>query len=79
MTPVVPRAVCQSFMIPINHLMRAFADDQKEEYGIMTGMQGKVLKSDYRHVQSKPLLKRIIQACICAAATVPYRACCSLP
>ena len=74
-----PEAVCQPIMIPINHLMRAFMDDQKEKYVEMTGMLGIVLKGEYRHVQGKPLMKRIMQLCICAAATVPSMMVTNLP
>jgi len=66
----LPRAFCQFIMTPINQLMRAIMDDQKEKYEKMMGTLGIVLKGDDRHLQGKPLMKRTMQIWINAADTL---------
>merc|ERR1712051_130004 len=68
-TPL-PRAFCQFIMTPINQLMRAIMDDQKEKYEKMMGTLGIVLKGDDKALQGKPLMKRTMQIWINAAGTL---------
>merc|ERR1711884_417305 len=55
---------------PINQLMRAIMDDQKEKYEKMMGTLGIVLKGDNKALQGKPLMKRTMQIWINAADTL---------
>merc|ERR1712076_153169 len=66
----LPRAFCQFIMTPINQLMRAIMDDQKEKYEKMMGTLGIVLKGDDKNLQGKPLMKRTMQIWINAADTL---------
>jgi len=66
----LPRAFCQFIMTPINQLMRAIIDDQKEKYEKMMTTLGIVLKGDDRNLQGKPLMKRTMQIWINAADTL---------
>merc|ERR1712087_706528 len=66
----LPRAFCQFIMTPINQLMRAIMDDQKENYEKMMGTLGIVLKGDDKALQGKPLMKRTMQIWINAADTL---------
>jgi len=69
-TSPLPRAFCQFIMTPINQLMRAIMDDQKEKYEKMMTTLGIVLKGDDKNLQSKPLMKRTMQIWINAADTL---------
>jgi len=66
----LPRAFCQFIMTPINQLMRAIMDDQKEKYEKMMGTLGIVLKGDDKSLTGKPLMKRTMQIWINAADTL---------
>merc|ERR1711870_218001 len=66
----LPRAFCQFIMTPINQLMRAIMDDQKEKYEKMMGTLGIVLKGDDKGLTGKPLMKRTMQVWINAADTL---------
>jgi len=66
----LPRAFCQFIMTPINQLMRAIMDDQKDKYSKMMETLGIVLKGDDRHLLGKPLMKRSMQIWINAADTL---------
>merc|ERR1712232_2211 len=66
----LPRAFCQFIMTPINQLMRAIMDDQKEKYEKMMTTLGIVLKGDDRSLTGKPLMKRTMQIWINAADTL---------
>merc|ERR1719209_925135 len=66
----LPRAFCQFIMTPINQLMRAIMDDQKEKYEKMMGTLGIVLKGDDKNLTGKPLMKRTMQIWINAADTL---------
>merc|ERR1719401_1136371 len=66
----LPRAFCQFIMTPINQLMRAIMDDQKEKYEKMMGTLGIVLKGDEKNLTGKPLMKRTMQVWINAADTL---------
>merc|ERR1712127_601556 len=66
----LPRAFCQFIMTPINQLMRAIMDDQKEKYEKMMVTLGIVLKGDDRSLTGKPLMKRTMQIWINAADTL---------
>merc|ERR1719221_1540712 len=66
----LPRAFCQFIMTPINQLMRAIMDDQKEKYTKMMSTLGIVLKGDDKNLLSKPLMKRTMQIWINAADTL---------
>merc|ERR1712160_1914 len=57
-------------MTPINQLMRAIMDDQKEKYEKMMVTLGIVLKGDEKALQGKPLMKRAMQIWINAADTL---------
>merc|ERR1711957_1040940 len=54
-------AFCQFIMTPINQLMRAIMDDQKEKYEKMMVTLGIVLKGDEKSLTGKPLMKRTMQ------------------
>merc|ERR1712137_1485544 len=64
------RAFCQFIMGPINQLMRAIMDEQKEKYEKMMGTLGIVLKGDDKSLTGKPLMKRTMQIWINAADTL---------
>merc|ERR1719409_595731 len=64
------RAFCQFIMTPINQLMRAIMDDQKEKYEKMMTTLGIVLKGDEKMLLGKPLMKRAMQIWINAADTL---------
>jgi elongation factor 2 len=66
----LPRAFCQFIMTPINQLMRAIMDDQKEKYEKMMTTLGITLKGDDKNLTSKPLMKRTMQIWINAADTL---------
>jgi elongation factor 2 len=66
----LPRAFCQFIMTPINQLMRAIMDDQKDKYSKMMETLGIVLKGDDRNLLGKPLMKRSMQIWINAADTL---------
>merc|ERR1719460_1018417 len=66
----LPRAFCQFIMTPINQLMRAIMDEQKEKYEKMMGTLGIVLKGDDKNLIGKPLMKRTMQIWINAADTL---------
>merc|ERR550514_685624 len=57
-------------MTPINQLMRAIMDDQKEKYEKMMTTLGIVLKGDEKQLTGKPLMKRTMQIWINAADTL---------
>jgi elongation factor 2 len=69
-TEPLPRAFCQFIMTPINQLMRAIMNDDKEKYEKMMGSLGIVLKGDERALTGKPLMKRAMQIWINAADTL---------
>merc|ERR1712113_978162 len=69
-TEPLPRAFCQFIMTPINQLMRAIMDDQKEKYEKMMTTLGIVLKGDDKNLQGKLLMKRTMQIWINAADTL---------
>jgi len=66
----LPRAFCQFIMTPINQLMRAIMDGQKEKYEKMMGTLGITLKGDDKQLEGKPLMKRTMQIWINAADTL---------
>jgi len=66
----LPRAFCQFIMGPINQLMRAIMNDEKEKYTKMMGTLGIVLKGDEKSLEGKPLMKRAMQVWINAADTL---------
>merc|ERR1719299_280285 len=57
-------------MTPINQLMRAIMDDQKEKYEKMMTSLGITLKGDDKALTGKPLMKRCMQIWINAADTL---------
>merc|ERR1719272_2020578 len=69
-TEPLQRAFCQFIMTPINQLMRAIMDGQKEKYEKMMGTLGITLKGDDRQLEGKPLMKRTMQIWINAADTL---------
>merc|ERR1712151_1425540 len=69
-TEALPRAFCQFIMTPINQLMRAIMDDQKDKYTKMMTTLGIVLKGDDKNLTGKPLMKRTMQIWINAADTL---------
>jgi len=69
-TEPLPRAFCQFIMTPINQLMRAIMNDDKEKYEKMMGTLGIVLKGDDKQLTGKPLMKRTMQIWINAADTL---------
>merc|ERR1719342_1637302 len=66
----LPRAFCQFIMTPINQLMRAIMDDNKEKYEKMMTTLGISLKGDDKALTGKPLMKRTMQIWINAADTL---------
>eukprot|EP00931_Biecheleriopsis_adriatica_P097241 TRINITY_DN70_c0_g1_i11.p1 TRINITY_DN70_c0_g1~~TRINITY_DN70_c0_g1_i11.p1 ORF type:complete len:783 (-),score=219.04 TRINITY_DN70_c0_g1_i11:130-2292(-) len=66
----LPRAFCQFIMTPINQLMKAIMNDDKEKYEKMMGSLGIVLKGDEKQLTGKPLMKRTMQIWINAADTL---------
>jgi elongation factor 2 len=64
------RAFCQFIMTPINQLMTAIMNDNKEKYEKMMGTLGVVLKGDEKNLLGKPLMKRTMQIWINAADTL---------
>merc|ERR1712190_204643 len=66
----LPRAFCQFIMTPINQLMRAIMNDDKEKYTKMMTTLGVVLKGDEQNLTGKPLMKRAMQIWINAADTL---------
>merc|ERR1711988_1598744 len=66
----LPRAFCQFIMTPINQLMRAIMDDQKEKYTKIMTTLGIQLKGDDKNLIGKPLMKRTMQIWINAADTL---------
>merc|ERR1712203_534495 len=66
----LPRAFCQFIMTPINQLMRAIMEDQKEKYTKMMTSLGITLKGDEKSLTGKPLMKRCMQIWINAADTL---------
>merc|ERR1712060_540759 len=66
----LPRAFCQFIMTPINQLMRAIMDEQKEKYEKMMGTLGIQLKGEDKNLTGKPLMKRTMQIWINAADTL---------
>merc|ERR1719159_355781 len=64
------RAFCQFIMTPINQLMRAIMEDQKEKYTKMMTSLGITLKGDEKSLTGKPLMKRTMQVWINAAETL---------
>merc|ERR1719384_2697445 len=69
-TSPLPRAFCQFIMTPINQLMRAIMEDQKEKYEKMMTTLGITLKGDDKQLTGKPLMKRTMQIWINAADTL---------
>jgi elongation factor 2 len=69
-TEPLPRAFCQFIMTPINQLMRAIINDDKEKYEKMMGTLGIVLKGDEKALTGKALMKRAMQIWINAADTL---------
>merc|ERR1719162_1885240 len=69
-TEPLPRAFCQFIMGPINQLMRAIMNDDKDKYTKMMTSLGITLKGDDRHLTGKPLMKRTMQIWINAADTL---------
>jgi len=69
-TEPLQRAFCQFIMGPINQLMRAIMNDDKEKYEKMMGTLGIVLKGDEKSLTGKPLMKRTMQIWINAADTL---------
>merc|ERR1711957_1111868 len=69
-TEPLPRAFCQFIMSPINQLMRAIMDEQKDKYEKMMVTLGIVLKGDEKSLTGKPLMKRTMQIWINAADTL---------
>merc|ERR1740124_1824346 len=57
-------------MSPINQLMTAIMQDNKEKYEKMMGTLGIVLKGDDKQLTGKPLMKRTMQIWINAADTL---------
>merc|ERR1711972_459335 len=66
----LPRAFCQFIMTPINQLMRAIMNEDKEKYEKMMTTLGIVLKGDEKQLLGKPLMKRTTQIWINAADTL---------
>merc|ERR1712176_711382 len=64
------RAFCQFIMGPINQLMTAIMNDEKDKYEKMMGTLGIVLKGDEKNLTGKPLMKRAMQIWINAADTL---------
>jgi len=66
----LPRGFCQFIMGPINQLMKAILNDEKEKYEKMMTTLGIVLKGDDKQLTGKPLMKRAMQIWINAADTL---------
>merc|ERR1719389_1359111 len=66
----LPRAFCQFIMTPINQLMRAIMNDEKDKYEKMMTTLGIVLKGEEKNLLGKPLMKRTMQIWINAADTL---------
>merc|ERR1719271_2221998 len=66
----LPRAFCQFIMTPINQLMRAIMDDNKDKYEKMMTSLNIVIKGDDKSLTGKPLMKRAMQIWINAADTL---------
>ena len=64
------RAFCQFILDPINQLMRAVMNDDKEKYEKMLGTLNIVLKGDDKLLTGKPLMKKIMQTWLPAADTL---------
>mmetsp|Transcript_5047 Transcript_5047/g.11122 ORF Transcript_5047/g.11122 Transcript_5047/m.11122 type:complete len:837 (-) Transcript_5047:124-2634(-) len=69
-TEPLSRAFCQFIMTPINQLMRAIMNDDKEKYEKMMTSLNIVLKGDEKQLQGKALMKRTMQIWINAADTL---------
>jgi len=69
-TEPLQRAFCQFIMTPINQLMRAIMDENKEKYEKMMTTLGITLKGDDKALTGKPLMKRTMQIWINAADTL---------
>ncbi|CAE8683496.1 unnamed protein product [Polarella glacialis] len=69
-TEPLPRAFCQFIMTPINQLMKAIMNDDKDKYEKMMLTLGIVLKGDEKALLGKPLMKRTMQIWINAADTL---------
>merc|ERR1712072_1091241 len=69
-TEPLQRAFCQFIMTPIDQLMRAIMNDDKEKYEKMMGSLGIVLKGDDKSSTWEPLMKRTMQVWINAAETL---------
>merc|ERR1712217_409058 len=64
------RAFCQFIMTPINQLMRAIMDDQKDKYEKMMTTLQITLKGDDKNLTGKASMKRTMQLWINAADTL---------
>merc|ERR1719291_1673574 len=64
------RAFCQFIMTPINQLMTAIMNDNKEKYEKMMTTLQITLKGDDKHLTGKALMKRTMQIWINAADTL---------
>merc|ERR1712166_1172918 len=64
------RAFCQFIMTPLNQLMKAIMNEDKEKYEKMMVTLGITLKGDERSLVGKPLMKRAMQIWINAADTL---------
>merc|ERR1711920_140915 len=64
------RAFCQFIMTPINQLMTAIMNDNKEKYEKMMTTLQITLKGDDKHLTGKALMKRTMQLWINAADTL---------
>merc|ERR1719386_455367 len=64
------RAFCQFIMTPINQLMCAIMNDDKEKYTKMMTTLGIQIKGDDKNLTGKPLMKRAMQLWINAADTL---------
>jgi len=69
-TEPLQRAFCQFIMTPINQLMRAIMDENKDKYEKMMTTLGITLKGDDKALTGKPLMKRTMQIWINAADTL---------
>jgi len=69
-TEALPRCFCQFIMTPINQLMRAIMNDEKEKYEKMWASLGIVIKGDDKNLTGKALMKRTMQIWINAADTL---------
>jgi len=69
-TEPLQRAFCQFIMTPINQLMKAIMNDDKEKYEKMMTSLNIVLKGDEKSLQGKALMKRTMQIWINAADTL---------